>query len=125
MIAIDTSALAAFLNDEHSWAASAVEEALDQQCAVFPPVVLTEILSASGLKGEIVSVLLQIPLLTVTSDYWANAGRLRSKITGLGRKARLADCLIAQSCLDHQVPLITLDRDFQVFEKFGGLQLVR
>jgi predicted nucleic acid-binding protein len=32
-----------------------------------------------------------------------------------GLKARIADTLIAQSCIDHDVPLITRDRDFRHF----------
>lgn len=32
----------------------------------------------------------------------------------LRKKARLADTLIAQLCLDHQLPLITRDSDFKI-----------
>jgi predicted nucleic acid-binding protein len=38
-----------------------------------------------------------------------------------GLKARLADTLIAQSCLDHGVPLITHDTDFRHFAALRGL----
>jgi len=41
-----------------------------------------------------------------------------------GRKARLADALIAQSCLDHEVPLITRDADFRNFSRVRDLQLL-
>jgi predicted nucleic acid-binding protein len=40
------------------------------------------------------------------------------------RRARLGDALIAQSCLDHQVRLITRDRDFRHFARAAGLRLV-
>ena len=36
-----------------------------------------------------------------------------------GRKAKLADCLIAQACIDNDAPLITYDRDFRHFESAG------
>jgi predicted nucleic acid-binding protein len=36
---------------------------------------------------------------------------------------RLADTLIAQSCIDHHVPLITRDVDFRHFAKLGMLVL--
>jgi predicted nucleic acid-binding protein len=39
-------------------------------------------------------------------------------------KAKLADTLIAQLCIDHEVPLITRDRDFSHFQKFCGLKLL-
>ena len=41
-----------------------------------------------------------------------------------GYRPKIADTLIAQSCLDHRVPLITRDRDFSCFQKFAGLQLL-
>ena len=40
------------------------------------------------------------------------------------RKARLGDALIAQSCIDGGVPLITRDRDFQAFADTAGLNLI-
>jgi predicted nucleic acid-binding protein len=39
------------------------------------------------------------------------------------RKARVADVLIAQSCLDHAVALITRDRDFRNFARIARLRL--
>ena len=40
------------------------------------------------------------------------------------RKARLADTLIAQSCLDYDVPLISRDRDFRSFARTSPLRLL-
>jgi len=51
------------------------------------------------------------------------AGELRSKILAKGRRARLGDALIAQSCVDHGVPLLTRDRDFRAFAETAGLNL--
>ena len=39
------------------------------------------------------------------------------------RKARLGDALMAQSCLDAGVALLTRDRDFQAFVAAAGLDL--
>jgi predicted nucleic acid-binding protein len=41
-----------------------------------------------------------------------------------GRKARLGDALIAQSCIDAKVPLLTRDRDFRAFARAAGLRLI-
>ena len=41
-----------------------------------------------------------------------------------GLKARLADTLVAQSCLDHGVSLVTQDRDFRHFANIGKLKLL-
>jgi hypothetical protein len=40
------------------------------------------------------------------------------------RKARLGDALIAQSCIDRGVPLLTRDPDFRAFAGAAGLDLV-
>ena len=40
------------------------------------------------------------------------------------RKARLGDALIAQSCIDQGVPLLTRDGDFRAFANAAGLDLV-
>jgi hypothetical protein len=60
----------------------------------------------------------------VSDGYWARAGKLRAELARRGYAARLADTLIAQSCLDHQVPLITRDRGFQRLAKVAGLKLL-
>ena len=36
----------------------------------------------------------------------------------------LGDALIAQCCLDHEIPLLTRDRDFRSFAEAAGLDLV-
>jgi predicted nucleic acid-binding protein len=60
-----------------------------------------------------------LPRLEITDGYWERAGALRARVLGKGLKARLADALIAQSCLDHRVPLVTADRDFRHFTRHG------
>jgi predicted nucleic acid-binding protein len=40
------------------------------------------------------------------------------------RRARLGDALIAQSCIDRGIPLLTRDRDFRAFAQAAGLDLV-
>jgi predicted nucleic acid-binding protein len=77
--------------------------------------VLTELSSAPDLPKAIASSLRELPLLEVTDGYWERAGRLRARILAASRKARIADALIAQSCIDHGVRLITRDRDFRHF----------
>jgi predicted nucleic acid-binding protein len=39
-------------------------------------------------------------------------------------KARLGDALIAQSCLDHKIALLTRNRDLRRFAESAGLDLV-
>jgi predicted nucleic acid-binding protein len=49
---------------------------------------------------------------------------LRSQVLAAGHRARLADTLIAQSCLDHRVGLVTADRGFRHFARTGGLRVL-
>ena len=41
-----------------------------------------------------------------------------------GLRANILDTLIAQSCIDHNVALITRDTGFRHFAKYSGLRLV-
>lgn len=91
--------------------------------AVFPPVVVTELLSHRLIRNEILATIASVPQLEIAEGYWTRAGNLRARILGLGLKARLADALIAQSCLDHDVALITRDQDFRHFARHAGLRL--
>ena len=76
------------------------------------------------LPNDVAAILREIPLLTISQGYWERAGRLRSKIIARKRRARLADSLIAQTCLDHDLALITRDGDFHSFAAFASLKLV-
>jgi len=60
----------------------------------------------------------------LAAGYWERGGLLRSGILSKGRKARVADALIAQSCLDASVPLVTRDTDFRHFAQLAGLLLL-
>jgi predicted nucleic acid-binding protein len=69
------------------------------------------------------SLLSQLPILDPEPGSWERAGRLRAKLIARRRRARLADALIAQACLDHGVRLVTRDDDFRHFARVGGLRL--
>jgi predicted nucleic acid-binding protein len=90
---------------------------------VLPPVVLTEILSEPRLQNSTVKAIEGIPVLPLPDGYWSRAGRLRASVIAAGHKAKVADALIAQCCIDHAIPLVTHDRDFAHFTQFG-LRLV-
>ena len=104
--------------------ALAVDLALEQQQAVLPPVVLCELLSAPRLPTRVRTLILQLPLLDVLDGYWERAGVLRARILAKRHKARIADALIAQSCLDHDVPLVSRDRNFRHFSRLAALQIL-
>jgi predicted nucleic acid-binding protein len=124
MIAVDTSSLVAFLAGDSGTDINALEDALKAQVLMVPPVVLTEILSDPKLSREVTKTLLGLPVLEILPGYWERAGRTRAKILARALRARVADALIAQSCLDYEIPLITRDRDFRHFEKFAQLKVI-
>jgi predicted nucleic acid-binding protein len=124
MIAVDTSSWIAFLGEGRGPDAILVEQALADRQACMPPVVLTELLSDPKLPDRVERLLLRVPLLTLLDGYWERAGALRAKVLRLKQRAPVADTLIAQSCLDHEVALVTRDADFQTFARVGGLRLV-
>jgi hypothetical protein len=49
---------------------------------------------------------------------------LRAKVLSKRRKARLGDALIAQTCVDRGIPLLTRDKDFRAFAEAARLNLV-
>lgn len=124
MIAVDTSSMVAFFEGEEGDDVDLVESALKDGQVALPPVVLTELLSEPGMPVTIRSLLGGLPLLQLESGYWDRAGMLRADALKRKLKARVADVLIAQACLDQFVPLVTRDRDFRHFAKVAGLQLL-
>jgi predicted nucleic acid-binding protein len=91
---------------------------------VMVPVVLTELLSDPKLPLTLAATLADVPLLPIESGFWQRAGALRAKVLAKNRRARLGDALIAQTCIDAKVPLITRDRDFRAFAHAAALQLI-
>ena len=124
MIAVDTSTFVAFLEGRSGQDVELLDEALSMKQAVLPPVVLTELLSDETLPAEVSELFKSLPLLEPSEGYWRRAGASRAKILSKGHKARLADALIAQSCLDHRLGLLSRDKDFKVISRFTGLILV-
>ena len=124
MIAVDSSSLIAYLSGGRGTDVDATALAMEHRQAILPPVVLTEVVSDPSLSSETKALLAALPILDVLDGYWQRAGLLRARILARGGKARLADTLIAQSCLDHDVELVTRDRDFIAFARATGLRLL-
>jgi predicted nucleic acid-binding protein len=86
-------------------------------------VVVTELLSDPAVRSEIGNLIRAVPRLEILDGYWERAGELRARLLRRGLKPRLADTLIAQSCIDHEVALVTRDRDFRNFTTHADLTL--
>ncbi len=123
MIAVDTSSLIAYLAGESGRDVEVLDGALARNQAHLPPVVVTEMLSAPKAPESLERLILVLPILAVAEGYWERAGRLRRRILARGFRAPLADALICQSCLDHDLALVTRDNDFKPFVRHCGLKL--
>jgi predicted nucleic acid-binding protein len=123
MIAVDSSTLIAYINGDAGPDVDRFDGIIGNDDIALPPVVLTEVLSQPNLPSGHWQMIRDIPLLDIDKDYWLRAAETRKKILSRKLRARLADTLIAQSCIDHDVALITRDTDFRHFAKHCGLKL--
>ena len=123
MVAIDSSTLIAYFQGDDGRDVELFERALQSADLALPPVVVTEVLSDPWLQPEFVKLIQAIPIVDVRSGFWQRAAATRARILSRRLRARLADTLIAQFCIDHEMPLVTRDRDFRHFARFADLKL--
>lgn len=119
VIAADTNAVHALFAGTLDDKTLQMRRAFEAGQLLLPPPVLSEALSDPTLPIEKAVHIRAIPLIDLLEGYWERAGMLRGSLKSEGYKAVLADCLIAQSCIDHDIPLITYDRDFRHFVRAG------
>jgi hypothetical protein len=123
MIAADTSALSCYFRGDRNRETDLVHEAFRSGEIALPPVVLTEMLSDPQAQRQMLETVAEFYLLPILDGYWARAGNARRVLMQKRLKAKVADALIAQSCIDHDVALIQRDDDFRHFAKHCGLKL--
>jgi predicted nucleic acid-binding protein len=124
VIAADTSSMIAFLQGDPGEDADLIQSALEHQQLALPPPVLAELLSDPALPHTVRTLLAGLPLLELEPGFWERAGMLRASVLKKKKNARIADALIAQSCLDQSTPLVTRDRDFRHFAAAARLPLL-
>ena len=124
MIAADTSTWIAFLEGDPGSDVQLLDRALQDRQVLMVPVVLTELLSDPQLPPSLASTLADVPMIEIEAGFWQRAGALRATVLSKRRKARLGDALIAQSCIDRDVPLLHRDRDFRAFVDAAGLDII-
>lgn len=90
---------------------------------VIPPVVIAEIFCTRNITGEAKEAIAKFPRLTIKDGYWERAGEMRMQLLSVGRKARLANTLIAAYCLDHDLEIVTRDDDYRHFSDHFGLKI--
>jgi predicted nucleic acid-binding protein len=120
----DTSSVVAYIRGEQGPDVELVDRALADYSLVLAPISVSELLSDPLLTPSLEKFILGIHQLEIKAGYWERAGKLRAELIRRGYRPKIADTLIAQSCLDHRVPLVTRDRDFSSFQKFAGLRVL-
>jgi predicted nucleic acid-binding protein len=116
--------MVAFLEGDRGADVERVRAALLAEQLVLPPPVFTELISDPSVDDQLIGRLRAIPRLALGSGFWERAGRLRAAVLARRRRAKLGDALIAQFCLDHDLPLITRDRDLRGFAAVSALRLI-
>ncbi len=124
MIAADTNVFIAYFSGSHTPQALLLQRYAEAGELTVPPAVVAELLS-DQISGEMICPILQgLPLIPQDDGYWFRIGALRATLRAYGLKAQIVDTMIAQNCIDHDLPLLTLDRDFRHFSAYGGLRLI-
>ena len=122
-LAVDSSSLIAYIKGEKGNDIGEINRAITVGGLFMPPIVWSEILSDFALSDQLKKAIKKVPLLSIKEDYWERAGLNRVLLLSKRLKCKIADALIAQSCIDHNTPLITRDTDFRHFAKHCGLKL--
>lgn len=118
MIAADTSSVISYLNGETGRLMNLLHQSVIEQTLFLPPPVVTELRTGEP-ETLLERILSDAPMLEITDGYWDRAGYARRTLRRRKFKARTVDALVAQCCIDADVPLIALDTDFRHFVEFG------
>ena len=114
----------AFFQDADGDDVTMLEEHLQQRSVILSPVVVAELFSNPGLDEAQRRLIQYLPVLDLRPGFWKRAGLTRAALLKRRFRPKLADTLIAQSCIDAAVPLLTRDRDFLPFSQHAGLKLI-
>jgi len=124
MFCADSSSWIAYLSGESGDDVNLLDTCLRNHFILMAPIVLAELLSDPLLPDEVEIHLRSVPVLELMPGFWERAGKTRAELIKRKMKPKLADTLIAQLCIDHNLSLHTRDTDFRPFAKYAGLQLV-
>jgi predicted nucleic acid-binding protein len=124
MFCADSSSWVAYLSGSLGDDVEIIEAGLRDQSIRMAPMVISEILRDPLLPPAAEKSLLAIPMLDLVPGFWERAGKTRANLIKWKCKPKLADTLIAQVCIDHNVTLHARDTHFRPFAKYARLQLV-
>jgi predicted nucleic acid-binding protein len=120
---VDACVVISFLAGEATPQVEALATLLSDAEAILAPSTVTELLSDPKGGSDLAPLIDNLQTLEIGEGYWARAGKLRANVRRAGRKAALGDALLAQACLDADLPLLTADADFRAFSQLSNLRL--
>lgn len=117
VILIDSSVWIDLLRERQTVPVLRVRRILLEELACIAPVILQELLQGAR-SGAQLSLLRSrfsaLPMLSPSAATYAEAGALFARCRWAGITPRSPhDCLIAQTAIEHAVPLLHDDRDFE------------
>lgn len=124
MIAADSSSMIAYFANHDGNDIEEIDYAISNRSLILPPLVVSELYSNVNLPEDFAGLISSLPTLEIFPGYWQRCGIARATLLKHKLKARIADSLIAQICIDHDVSLITRDYDFRHFTKHCGLKII-
>lgn len=129
MIVVDTTVWVDLLRGAQTAAAKQVRRLLLEEETCIVPVVLQEILQGARSEADL-SLLRErfsaLPMIEHSATTYALAGTLYARYRWAGVTPRSPhDCLTAAAAIEHGVPLLHDDRDFELIAEIEpGLRLV-
>lgn len=128
---VDTSVWIDFLNGRDTPKAGFLARALeDGDLVLVPGLVMTEVLqgiSSDADAARVAELLMNLPVPPEPDEYdIALAASLFRKCRARGTTPRSTiDCLIAQTCLALDLPVLAQDRDYEVIAQVSPLRIVK
>jgi predicted nucleic acid-binding protein len=125
MYLIDTSVWIDFLRATPGDAAKLLEELLDDGSAYLCEVTFAEICFGAKDKRQLKQYegrFSEMPFLALPEDWHTKAGVMGFELRKSGFMPYLADLMIGLVAIEHKVPLLTTDKDFEPFAKLFGLK---
>ena len=119
----DASVLISWMAGESGRETNFLTELIAGKRVRLAPVTVAELLSHTLREPVLDEVVAKLALVELSEGYWERAGLTRAVLRRAGRKAGLGDALVAQACIDADLPLLTRDRDFAAFAEHAGLRL--
>ena len=123
MTCVDSSVVIAWLDGTAYPEAQALDTLLQNDAAFIAPIAITEIFSNANSGPAVADAMAAFRVLDLKPGYWERAGAMRAALRREGRKAPIADALIAQAAIDADLPLLTRDADFKAYAKLFALKL--